>query len=763
MCSVPPSTLHCPIFSRNSSFTTSSNASYDLPVSVDPDAESNDHDHVNLIGEWRKVTEAESGLHNETFLSDNMDEIREVAEHKISDKSLVGNILDNGTVMKKVKYEYENCTSNIDETNPATISVPTSVAGHYSVYSDKIVSTCSVCGESFQNTETDSGSTEVCQECILKSDFSRANCIMLTKTTQPSTQMDITHNKVLDTSYATNVACVQPDLLEFSEESSSTAGLVTQHAKGFELDQGGQQEVVAAHLKMAGKDQIQEVDKQFELQKTLDSLRSISEYKFKYSKSFSPSLRSDGSEGNDISVPLKRSNSTKGDVKGVIFAPSNIRCTEPSYGRENLNSIKLNYSRSSSTASSSLDQLNSTKLNSSWSSSTSSSLDFGSSKRIDAYVQRQLNLNNRTGGMDFQQNHSCSKSHNSSLLSSECRVQNAQAHLEGNHDLLDCEYGEKNSLVNDGCCRPVEDIDGSTSLAMSMETTLYEQDDYAKSCSAVDVTLSESSVVLQNSHSSPISDSKTQTSTLSDVSEFTETKKIAAKIEVPVDIITSNPSAEDEINFFDTMMQKSSVTSLELENHDNSFDLEFSNVDHRDSHDSNNDMESSHKQFISLMPEKGGCLVPYHELNNDSRTENIHEETTVTAESSEGQKSRNLTWEEATDTVFFCSSIIQDLACKAAEIGVEREQTLIIPEAYQPIATISQNSVPFVKKPSKGRTKPLWKSQKIKKEVSEKTGVLPVESVTISGAKESYDAGYHHRSNSAKPPLVESKCNCTVM
>ena len=142
------------------------------------------------------------------------------------------------------------------------------------------------------------------------------------------------------------------------------------------------------------------------------------------------------------------------------------------------------------------------------------------------------------------------------------------------------------------------------------------------------------------------------------------------------------------------------------------------------------------------------------------------EESTVTVEGHGGTRARSLTLDEATDTILFCSSIIHNLAYEAAAIAMEKESSVPL-ESSWPMVTILGNSNSDQKDP-RGRTsgKRNSKSQKSRqKHVETDTKPLPCntdndEKVDVSSTR---IVGVPERSDSMKPPKIESKCNCTIM
>lgn len=154
----------------------------------------------------------------------------------------------------------------------------------------------------------------------------------------------------------------------------------------------------------------------------------------------------------------------------------------------------------------------------------------------------------------------------------------------------------------------------------------------------------------------------------------------------------------------------------------------------------------------------------FTELNHDNE---IAEESTVTVEEQGGRRTRSLTLEEATDTILFCSSIVHDLAYKAASIAIEKEKENLEPlEGSRPMVTIPEkrssdrkdhHGVPGGKTPKtqKGR----------KRRAADTTEAKPplTENEERSNEPVVRNVGLPNNNDNMKPPKLESKCNCTIM
>jgi len=137
----------------------------------------------------------------------------------------------------------------------------------------------------------------------------------------------------------------------------------------------------------------------------------------------------------------------------------------------------------------------------------------------------------------------------------------------------------------------------------------------------------------------------------------------------------------------------------------------------------------------------------------------------VTVEDQEqgGRRTRSLTLEEVTDTILFCSSIVHDLAYKAASIAIEKEKENLEPlQVTRPTITIPEKRSSERRDPrgATGRTK----TQKTRKTRAE---TEPTSPLTKHDQKSDEplvrNVGFPNNSDSMKPPKLESKCNCTIM
>jgi hypothetical protein len=127
---------------------------------------------------------------------------------------------------------------------------------------------------------------------------------------------------------------------------------------------------------------------------------------------------------------------------------------------------------------------------------------------------------------------------------------------------------------------------------------------------------------------------------------------------------------------------------------------------------------------------------------------------------------RCFTLEEATDTILFCSSIVHDLAYKAATIALEHEQESQHAKSTRPTVTIVGKSIPnedgFLKLPHRRAPNRKVKRKRLEGELTI-TGTAEKEAIAKDSSPVRSASGFVRSSDNMKPPKLESKCNCVIM
>ncbi|MCD7460440.1 hypothetical protein HAX54_043561 [Datura stramonium] len=135
----------------------------------------------------------------------------------------------------------------------------------------------------------------------------------------------------------------------------------------------------------------------------------------------------------------------------------------------------------------------------------------------------------------------------------------------------------------------------------------------------------------------------------------------------PCDLISNLAPLEEDVKFFQSSIDEANEQPSHAASGDG--DEIVVSVDKADSMD--------HKDSVLGM--HISCVVILHFL--------VKEESTVTLRGKECNKPRSLTLEEATDTILFCSSIVHDLAYRAANIAIEKEDSVLLKDS-RPTVTI---------------------------------------------------------------------------
>lgn len=379
--------LHRPMFSRNSSLTTSSNASSEHGASVAPDMEDSDHEQSELAGAWGKTQQPDT--HEEVFIFDKVDELNEDAGHSIDahklqssnecfDDGMANKNFEEATTDKIASHELENSMSNVGDSSSIAAPSQTSNAAneHSEVPSDGMTAICSKCAKHFHVMEVDSD-MDICEECAAKN--------RLLASVEPGANVLVTHDEMVEPGISTRKdrLCgevqLQTGVLEMPERNYCEV-MVSHHGRNSEQEPDflldGSPFQLAKDQEELNISQ-QQMDSQSEVSIPESDNRNTSQQSQLTSH---PSLRFDCPEGTGISVLLlQRSSSSKWPVvQGRAFSATNILCSEPSYLRDNMSVTRRSIGRDSA--------------------SVSSSVDLGSSRCTDVCVQRQSS--SRKGEMD---------------------------------------------------------------------------------------------------------------------------------------------------------------------------------------------------------------------------------------------------------------------------------------------------------------------------------------------------------------------------
>ncbi|XP_068666251.1 uncharacterized protein [Aristolochia californica] len=734
---------HRSMISRNSSVTTSSNASSELGASIAPDTEGSDHEQDDLTSEWGKAPHAD-GKEEEIFVFDKLDEVNEQVKGEEGKQSLDNCREDRYASSQHELLENEKFSSiHAVETVAGTTSESSHVSGVN--HGEMVVYYCSICGSKFCITGSVEGDIPFCPDCAAKDRLAAFKG-----------QAENIHEKALEGSEFSEV---QADMGVIVLPESSRNNLIdpskwkavqVSGLKGNTLEKFEQYVVGPQVLAL------EEVETN-----TPDS--NMVNHQLRHLTSH-PSLKIDGSEGAGISLLLKRSVSSKWPVvQGRAFTATNIPCDDPSYVRDSLSSVR--------------------SYNGPGTASASSSVDWSSHRQSDTRFQRQLSnkkvdLESSRDDLNTKLLHTRSSS---SGLSNDAHDALVHArNMSGNH-LLDSAVDLANGPLNE--VRLVRSADTGAFESVNMDNTdisfggksMLEDDKPDQSANArvvttaLDLSTNVQSIqfvdasgadIVNSAHCCAMENAEGNFSSISkdfldmgvpiaEVETFVIDKEAAVTANLH-EIEVSGASTPDCMFIVAREKEESLTSTMSSQNEDLA------------SPDSKNTTEAAQNSSDSAVIDKDAPVS----ASESDMTDNGQEESTVMVERPKGRKARSLTLEEATDTILFCRSIIQDLAYEAATIAKERENSVPVDalEGSRPTVTILGAHSPK-KDPRRRPLKGTPKAQKLRHRRLDSNSKNPSRKDENEKMEENLvdDSAAPARPDSTKPPKLESKCNCTVM
>lgn len=181
---------------------------------------------------------------------------------------------------------------------------------------------------------------------------------------------------------------------------------------------------------------------------------------------------------------------------------------------------------------------------------------------------------------------------------------------------------------------------------------------------------------------------------------------------------------------------------------------------------------SSTSSIEELKEDVATVTVSTEDYETSNHASNCNGESIVLV-GDEGHKGRSLTLEEATDTILFCSSIVHNLAHNAATIAIENENpsdSLHNNGSWPLIPATRKSDLDKPDLQTRTATKRSSKSEKSRHKKDMETD--PTRSPNTNEKNQGKNdhpktriVGVRDPNNgeSKKPPLLESKCNCTIM
>ncbi|XP_020253393.1 uncharacterized protein LOC109830528 isoform X2 [Asparagus officinalis] len=760
--SVPSSTFYVgkanntyrPMFSRNSSFTTSTNASTDRGAIIAPDMEGGEHD------QWERTHDPDT--QEEVFIFDKVDEtIEDTGQESHAGNPLsISRSSDTYISNRNDAPEFEGSGVNFRGVTCTTVVESTSGDSYINDVRENM-EICSQCGTRFPVLGVD-GNVKLCQDCT-----------------------------EVDGLLAEGEPSLHPMLAQTVESEVTTGMGVT--AKEMQLTVGVHQlpersngKVILGHHENKTEEGLSCLDKSCPVQSMVDqseshpfnqqlerkldgcSTHSDNGNKFEQTEpTLYPSHRINNAEGTGISaLLLQQSSGSKWPVvQSRAFSVTNILYGDSSFARDDTSVLRKSIGQDSF--------------------SPSSSVDLGSSRQIEAHIRCQISCRKsemESVRSDTDAKSQCSGSYSDlainayeSSVPTENEIEwNFNSPLKGIENdplqksgLLTAELDGSSDRTNmsaanlSSCRADFGDSDAHISADCFVGKDTYD----AQLLSHMERHYSETLEV------DNLKDEDCLSRINADEGPGRENKRSSLDVEVSNSIpdslmileqsLLNDPSCQSDVS--DAVTNSSSLVILESRNNHDSFqDLQI------ECEPANNpsEVEVFHEHSASTISEKG-VLVSVLESDLDDCAHGT-QESTVIVEGPRGHTLRSLTLAEATDTILFCSSIIHDIAYKAATIGMEKEAVVPL-EPLRPTVALLGNSVDQ-KDSRKSPTKNTPKSQKFKRKKLETPTKSPLKESgnnVIIQESSKLPANAENISNNApdsiKPPKLESKCNCTVM
>ncbi|KAI3919525.1 hypothetical protein MKX01_018348 [Papaver californicum] len=736
--SVPSTTFYAgnatssfrPMASRNSSLTTSSNASSEHGASVALDTECSEHDKDNLAIESQKMLYNDA-QDDEVFIFDRVDEVDEDgAEQDVIRDSIHGINSKEQSISAAAKdltmTSPESFFVEFDQSKDARLSTPT---------------TCSQCGWNFDAIESRDKHRNVCPVC-----HEKGACISV-------------HIPDIEAVFTNAASHSQMSLKEERDyfESDTKVGILkraemepVQVRMNFEQGESLMKNSSLEEVIVGGGVK-NHLEQQVVIHPTLDSSQPHKDTADEEFKNSHPNKKIDA-EAAGISLLLRRSSSSKWPVvQGRSFTATNIPCNNPSYARDCQSSMRNSSGHGSASA--------------------SSSGDWSSSKHTDIRVQRQsssrmydMENSNHYVDIDFLRRWSSfSVTSNHANKDTVQSKSTQEGNFSGSIEREDYTGLTESHIVSEehrNTSRGTELDYRDPSLA---KDAVFEQNKLARTESdrMIDGSTSE---ILSPTMSIQLEELRALTSNEDCVSSDNyEDLSINARINADVEasVMTEEAATTGSIVRGTDMTGASDHGFLVVE----STALENDDANAQDSHSDSGESRNSESTVDEQEPSIS--LDPAPETSLSDQAHGILEESNVVVENRHMR--RSLTLEEATDSILFCSSIIHDLAYEAATIALAKEINEVHLEGSVPTVTIPDKSRSD-RKDQRGRTtvrKRPPKSEKARQRRVEteenKNSNNTSETDITSNDSLKHDSGVPKKVDTSRPPKLESKCNCTIM
>jgi len=731
------SNAHRPVLSRNSSITTSSNASSDHRATFGSCMD-DDQERHNLASEWEAT--ASSGIHEDIFMFDKLDELNEGPNYQQRSLSSTRTVPEEAS---SIENYVKNTRWDLDMGSSQTANQSSSDLASSFESGHGRMATCTRCRKLFNVDGCDH-----CEECTLRVGVFSVNpeihtteeshqqhdkpcipsetCLAVPGCVEDSSETSLDHRPVIDEPPSDcSPGCPTQLAVDTTEDMKNLRENKRLHAIG---DSSlGNSNDMSSHGVNVGNCQLakstfvvydhfrdQNGKPNHGMPQCLSELycqgnefvRNISTSD-SHKSTLSPSHNVDNIEGTGISVLLlqKSSSNTWPVAEGRPLAATSILCSEPYYTRHNDNTMRHIIQ---------CDNL-----------SVESSIDIGSSRQYDLRFEHLKS--SKHGDLDKSQIGS-TVNHQSIASVPDTSISVSSVSFFPRHDLNDA-------------CYPIADSENNA------PRTIISAGEYGSSEDALSSAIDCWSVAqaIVNDDSEAVKDVVIQ-------------NQCADRIAYDDDLC-SNMSLDADGNCI--KMSEENVSAI------TNYAVDTS--EHPHPCGANCCYSHQMQSEVVLVSDEANRL-------DDCSVSAIFEDVLVSAteakiadlpndEGLRKQIQRSFSLEEATDTILFCSSIIHDLAYKAATIALEHEQGSELAVAPRPtvmgIGKSFQRDDGVLKLPHRRTAKRNIARKRLERETVTETAEMQVitkDPVIVHSASE-----ITRSSDSMKPPKVESKCNCTVM
>ncbi|XP_041014218.1 uncharacterized protein LOC121257323 [Juglans microcarpa x Juglans regia] len=740
------SSAHRSLISRNS-VTTSSKASSDRAA---VDNEGGDQNQDDMASECGKVAYPDV---QEVFAFDKMDEVNEDSGHEMHDVSLR---IQHGEFVKSPAADCGYIVSeNFGHHGIALEISATSEASQVKADSPGVdilenMASCSRCGSVYSVVDEVERGIKLCPECRRKDDIlsviisdprsvvavNSPVTSMISEEEKPSDEME----PVIVVPEFVPITCVDERRVSVGEETAEQ-GQIPQSAQ--------QQNCSPEYARLLVEEaELMDVNRQEVGQPTvgysITGDDTVGQQLHRYNDY--PNLKVDFSEGTGISILLKRPSSSKGPVfQGRTFAATTILYDDRSHARDSASSMRSSIGQGSFSA--------------------SSSTDFSLARQLETHIQRQSS--GRKADMENGRSDVNMKS------------QSTGSPLSGisNHG----HRGLENLVVSDGNVehavvekpRAFEEQALVSEYALADATGTYftrtgvvETDNSeCNDCRTVDVSnlgLSHriDSVLLENNSVASFPNYERNYTAYANGEYIPENTRSVMDVEATIrtpesssgeELVMMN-SSTDEVDDAQVPSQSSVVTLSQVETEKCCLGNPGSQIDE--------------VCLISMSTKVELQESSVSDPNTSDHAYGILEESAVMVDCQGGSKSRSVTLEEATDAILFCSSIVHNLAYEAANLAIEKENSISL-EGSWPTVTIlgKSNSDRKIARRTTGKPR-AWKAHKARQrqvETDVKYASNKTENDENADDSLNCNVGVPNKVDSMEPPKLESKCNCTVM